>query len=129
MTDTNALVYWAGGKSRRLGKRAVAAFERADAGRATIYVPAIVSLEIWLLALKGTVKLELGLRQWWRSVVNAHWVMVENSHDDVLDAFDLRWAHQDFFDRLIVQSALRLGVPLITSDVAITEWGGVEVVW
>ncbi len=32
-------------------------------------------------------------------------------------------------DRVIVASALRLDLPLVTADRAIAEWGGVEVIW
>ncbi len=129
LTDTHPLVFWAADRPGKLGRRARSAFERAEKGQATIYVPAIVSLEIWLLVRKGVVRLDTGLRQWWASVASDHFVMVDSSHEDVLEAFELNWAHDDFFDRLIVQSARRLGVPLLTADDAITEWGGVEVVW
>lgn len=36
---------------------------------------------------------------------------------------------EDPADRFIVATALELGAPLITSDRAIEEWGGVEVLW
>src|SRR5437867_3158948 len=100
-----------------------------EANRATIYVPAVVSLEVWFLSENRTVKLETGLREWWSKIESGHLVMVENTHEDVLSAFDLAWDHKDKFDRMIVQTALRLSVPLITADSAITEWGGVDVVW
>jgi PIN domain nuclease of toxin-antitoxin system len=48
---------------------------------------------------------------------------------DVFAAYELDWQHSDPYDRLIVATARRLELPLITGDQAITDWGGVEVCW
>ena len=129
LTDTHPLIFWATDKPKRLGRRARSAFAAMEAGRAAIYVPAMVSLEVALLARAGVIRAETGLAEWWRSVESQYLLMVENTHDDVLNAFGLAWDHVDHFDRLIVQTTLRMGVPLITADHAITEWGGVDVIW
>jgi hypothetical protein len=49
--------------------------------------------------------------------------------NDVLRARELDWSHREMSDRMIVASALRLDLPLVTADRAIAEWGGVEVIW
>ena len=129
VTDTHALVFWATDKTRRLGKRARGVFEQHEEQRAAIYVPAIVSFEVSLLVRSGVLKVDSGLRSWWATIGSDNLIMVDNTHDDVLGAHELNWEHPDLYDRMIVQTALRLGVPLITADAAITEWGGVEVIW
>jgi PIN domain nuclease of toxin-antitoxin system len=56
-------------------------------------------------------------------------VHVELTAGDVLAAGELDWDHEDVFDRLIVACALRLDLPLITGDAAITDWAGVRIHW
>lgn len=129
LADTHPLVFWADDRPKKLGRKARAAFEAMEAGRAAIYVPAMVCLEVALLARAGLIRVEPGLAEWWRSIESQYLLMVENTHEDVLNAFRLAWDHVDHFDRLIAQTALRMGLPLITADHAITEWGGVEVIW
>jgi PIN domain nuclease of toxin-antitoxin system len=41
----------------------------------------------------------------------------------------LDWAHRDPADRLICATALEHKIPLVTHDLEITRWGGVQVVW
>jgi hypothetical protein len=49
--------------------------------------------------------------------------------EDVFRARALAWDHPDFFDRMIVATTLRLELPLVTADVAITELGLVKTRW
>ena len=56
VTDTHALLYHAAA-SARLGRRAAAHFERAEARLAIVYVPAAVMWEVALLARGGRASL------------------------------------------------------------------------
>jgi PIN domain nuclease of toxin-antitoxin system len=127
--DTHALVWYAGGASRKLGRDVRKAFEAVDAGEATVYVPAAVVLETWHLALGRVIHPTTTLASWWREVERPNVILDPMSAEDVCAAADLDWDHADPMDRLIAVAALRLGVPLATADEAITRWGGVRVLW
>jgi PIN domain nuclease of toxin-antitoxin system len=129
VTDTHPLVYFAGSRERRLGRKALAAFRAFEAGQAVLYVPATVVLETWLLALGGRLPLRGSLARWWQQMEGPGLVHVELTAADVLAAGELDWDHKDVFDRLIVACALRLDLPLITGDAAITDWAGVPIHW
>ncbi|MCI0672329.1 MAG: PIN domain-containing protein [Myxococcaceae bacterium] len=133
VVDTHPLLFYAGNDLKRLSKRARAAFEAAESGEGFLYVPAPVVLETWLLALNGTIRLQTTLAAWWEDLAASGFHPLDMTRDDILDAAALRWSHRDIFDRLIVATAQRMDLPLLTKDHAITEWAGVsgaiEVVW
>jgi PIN domain nuclease of toxin-antitoxin system len=127
--DTHALVFFASGVDRKLGRRSKRIFEGFEDGRVTLYVPAPVVLETSFLVRSGAVRVPTTLRNWWRLLERPTLVHVDMSHDDVITAAELDWQHEDPYDRLIVSIALRLGAPLVTKDQAIHDWGGIDVVW
>ncbi|MFZ5469849.1 MAG: type II toxin-antitoxin system VapC family toxin [Myxococcota bacterium] len=129
MTDTHPLVWFAAARLRKLSKRARAAFEAYESGRLDLYVPMPVVLETWLLAQGGVIRVETSLERWWRRLRNPRLHFQDISAEDVFAASALGWHHRDLYDRLIVATALALGLPLLTADSAISDWGGVEVVW
>jgi PIN domain nuclease of toxin-antitoxin system len=129
VTDTHPLLYFAGSLERRLGRKARAAFRAFEAGELALYVPATVVLETWLLARGGRLKLRSTLARWWQEIEGPNLLHVELTAADVLAGSELDWDHQDVFDRLIVACALRLELPLITGDAAITDWAGVPIHW
>jgi PIN domain nuclease of toxin-antitoxin system len=96
-------------------------------------VPAPVVFETWLLALNGTIELQTTLAAWWEGLGAAGLHHLDLSRDDILHAAALDWAHHDPFDRLIVATARRMDLPLLTKDRAIVDWaeetGGVEIAW
>ena len=129
VADTHALVWYAGGRTTKLGKRARRAFEAFDRGEATLYVPAPVAIEIWLLEKNGTLQIDGGLARWWRALARPELVHLDLTLDDLLVAARLDLGHADVFDRLVVAQALRVDCPLLTRDTEITDWGGVDVAW
>ena len=129
VTDTHPLVFYAANVLKRLGRKARSAFEAFEAGKATLYVPAPVVLETWMLARAGKLKLRTTLGAWWRDLESAGLVYEPLEGGDVIAASELDWDHNDLFDRLIVSTVRRLELPLITADGEITAWGGVSVHW
>jgi len=127
--DTHPVLFYAGNDRRKLGRVARTFFEELEQGEGTGYVPAPVVMESGFLLKRGTIDHPLGLRSWWRAMERTGLIQVDLTAEDVLAAAELDWSHPDPFDRLIVATALRLGLPLLTRDAAIAEWGGVEVVW
>lgn len=128
VTDTHPIV-WLAAQPRKLGRRAERAFAAYEAGAAVLYVPAPVVLETWFLAKNGRLRRPTTVREWWRAIASPSLVFEPMTAEDVLEAEQLAWRHDDVFDRLIVACALRLGLPLVTADEAITDSGLVDVVW
>jgi PIN domain nuclease of toxin-antitoxin system len=127
--DTHALVFWAGNKPSKLGRSARHVFERYEAGSATLYIPAPVALEVWLLCKNGTLSVA-SFGGWWSKYCQGRGLIhLDLTSEDIVAAADLDWSHEDVFDRLIVATALRVGCPLVTKDRRISEWGGVDVLW
>ena len=129
IVDTHPLVWFAAGRLQKLGRRARPAFLAFERGEAILYVPAPVAIETWFLVRNGTLRPRSSFGAWWQEIARPELVHVELTHADVLAAAELDWAHTDPFDRMIVATARRLGVPLLTGDAAITDWGGVTVEW
>lgn len=129
VTDTQALAAFARNKPALLGRAALAAFEAFDAGRAAIYVPAPVLVELANLARSGKLPVSTTPGAFLRQLADTGLVLLALEPEDVLAAAELAWDHRDPFDRLIVATALRLGLPLLTNDRAIAAWGGVDAIW
>ena len=126
VTDTHAL-YWYLADSPRLGTRATAVFDEADAGRATIYIPAIVLAELFYLNEK------LGRQLDFRSTLlslqaASQFTLLAFQPEDTLD-FDRDSAAPEMHDRIIVGVARRLSLPLLTCDRAIVASNLVSIVW
>jgi PIN domain nuclease of toxin-antitoxin system len=126
VTDTHAL-YWYLTDSPRLGGQADAAFDEADAGRAIIYVPAIVLAELFYLNEK------LGRKLDFRSTLlhlqtAGQFVLLPLLPEDTLD-FDRDSAAPEMHDRIIVGVARRLNLPLLTCDTSIVASNLVTIVW
>ena len=129
VTDTHPLVFHAADAPQRLGTKARKVFDAFEAGEVTLYVPAPVVLETWMLARGGKVRIKTSFAAWWRDLETAGLIHEQLTFAEVIAASELDWSHRDLFDRLIVATARRLKLPLITGDDAITEWGGVQVSW
>ena len=130
VTDTHALLYFAGGSSR-LGKRAAEHFAAAEARRAIIYVPVAVMWEIALLARAGRFNLRRSPRDFFADLYSSPaYQPYDLSAAQVLDADDLApRLNRDPFDALICAAARDLELPLITRDAAIASSGIVGVWW
>ncbi len=128
VTDTHALVWWARGEKRRLGARARRVFERLAEGRAALYVPTLVLVELGDLAQRGILVLAGGPAAWSRGLFGTgRFFPAELTVDIVLRADGLRGIPERT-DRLIAATAAQLGYPLITRDRRLRD-AGVSVIW
>lgn len=129
VTDSQALIWYAIGPHRRLGRRARALFARAERGEATIYVPVLVMAEIAEAIGRGGIRSELGFSRWAeRLLASRHFAAVDLTADIVFEAEAL-YAIPERGDRLIAATASHLECPLITNDPAITRVPGVLTIW
>ena len=129
VTDTHALVFFATGDLRRMSPKTRRIFERAEAQRDRVHVPVICFFEVALLLEHARLQSRLSFEDW-HSLIAAHpGLPVEGlTWDDIREARGLAGL-ADPFDRLIVGTALRLDVPLVTNDERIRDSGLVRTVW
>ncbi|MFQ5680205.1 MAG: PIN domain-containing protein [Gemmatimonadota bacterium] len=129
VVDTHALRWAALGLSRKLGREARRLISRADTGRAAIYVPTIVLVEVGEAAWRGRVRLRGGFSSWTLGLFsNPSYVPLEPTTAVVLRAQEL-YGISERSDRLIAASALELGCPVMTADPEITAHPEVETLW
>lgn len=129
VTDTHALVWYARREWRKLGSSARSLFERAEDGRASIYVPTLALVELGENARRGKVSLQQGVSEWTPALFGmGSFFPVDLTVEIVLRAEEL-YSIPERGDRLIAATAAHLGYPLITRDPEIAAAAGVEVVW
>jgi PIN domain nuclease of toxin-antitoxin system len=129
VTDTHALIWYAIGPSRKVGRRARALFARAEAGQATIYVPTLVLLEIAEAVRRGVVICEGGFSRWAeRLLASGHFPTADLTAAVVFEAEAL-YTIPERGDRLVAATARHLQVPLITRDPDIARVPSVRTIW
>lgn len=125
VTDTIALVLHL--EKRRMGPQAKSAFENAEAGTATIHVPAMVLAEVLYLSERGRIKLSLQTLQ---SYLKKHAQMQVYPLDLlVVSAAATLSDIPELHDRLIAATAVVIGVPLLTNDLVIVAAKNVSTLW
>lgn len=124
VADTHALL-WYLADSPRLSSAAKQTFNKAEAGQATVVVPAIVLAELIWTILKGRISVDL--RQV-LATVQKHYTTTSLEPSDVLKLPALS-SILEMHDRLIVAETLRRHANLITKDEVITRSGLVSVIW
>lgn len=128
VTDTHPLLLHAAGR-RSLGRRSAAHFAACERREAIIYVPAAVIWETSLLARVGRIRLERGVRGFFEELFsNPAFQPFDLTAEQVLLADEER-PNQDPFDGLICAAARSLGLPLISRDREIQDWGRVVTSW
>jgi PIN domain nuclease of toxin-antitoxin system len=128
VTDTHPLLLHAGG-GRGLSRRAAELLAACEGREAIAYVPAAVLWETSLLVRVGRVRLARPLRAFVEDLFsNPAYQPLDLSAEQVCLADESR-PNGDPFDGLVCAAALALGLPLLTRDRAIQEWGKVRTIW
>jgi PIN domain nuclease of toxin-antitoxin system len=128
VTDTHALVWWARGEKQRLGRNARRVYEAVGKGRAVIFVPTLVLVEIGDLARRGIVRLSGGVSAWTRGLLGTGRFLAADLNVDVVLRAEALYGIPERTDRLIAATAAAMDYPLITRDRRIRE-SGVNVIW
>ena len=124
--DTHALV-WYLSRPRRLARSALRLLRAADASRASVLVPAIVTIELTLLREAGRNTVGVPELEGLMAAQPAFSMLPL----DLAQAkeFALLARIRDPFDRMVVAAARAARMPLITADESIHESALVDVVW
>lgn len=127
--DTHTLVWWVTGDGA-LSKKAGKEIERELSG-GTIIVSAISAWEIAMLVAHGRLVLAMDVSSWLATVaeieaVRFHPVDVEIAAKSVELPGNF---HKDPADRMIVATARKLAVPLVTKDDKILCYPHVKTIW
>lgn len=126
LLDTHALA-WAVLSPQKLGIKARRILNEAQKGEVAVSSASIIELG----RLIDADKFDLGARRLSEVFGPAldFYRVLPTSLASAISAPVLGLPHGDPYDRLIVATALELGVPLITIDEKITDSGIVRVVW
>jgi PIN domain nuclease of toxin-antitoxin system len=127
--DTHALVWWVNGDDT-LSKKAKAAIERElDGGQ--IIVSAISAWEIAMLVEREKLVLSMDVASWLTTVSAIDAVRFMPVDVEIgLKSIDLLGEfHKDPADRMIVATARKLAVPLVTRDEKIRVYKHVKTIW
>ena len=116
VTDTHALVWYAMGPQRKLGRGARAMFGRAERGQGTIYVPTLVLVEIAEAVRRRIIRCDEGFSRWANRLLSSgHFLAVDLTAAIVIEAESL-YSIPERGDRLIAATAAHLGCPLLSKD-------------
>jgi PIN domain nuclease of toxin-antitoxin system len=127
--DTHTLVWWVTNDSS-LSKKARAAIERERAG-GEIVVSAISAWEIAMLVERETLAFSMDVESWLATVQQIPGVRFAPIDVDI-STKSVRLPgefHKDPADRLIVATARKFGVPLVTKDLKIRAYAHVKTIW
>ena len=127
--DTHTLVWWVTGDPT-LSKKAKSVIEREQDG-GEIVVSAISAWEITILVEKARLVLSMDVGSWLATVTEIEGVKflpvdVEIASKSVLLPGEF---HKDPADRMIVATARKLAVPVVTKDEKIRSYPHVKTVW
>ena len=129
VTDTHALIWYATGAQRKLGRGARAVFERADRGDAVIYIPALVLVEMAEAMRRGVLRADEGFSRWSERLLDGRRFIAADLTAAVVREADGLYSIPERGDRLIAATAVHRGCPLLTRDPAITRIRTVTTVW
>jgi PIN domain nuclease of toxin-antitoxin system len=129
VADSQALIWYATGAQRRLGRTARSLFARAERGGATIYVPVLVLVEVAEAMHRGVVRSEAGYARWAERLLSSGRFLAADLTPAIVSEAEALYGIPERGDRLIAATAAHLGCPLITNDPVIRRVPSVATVW
>ena len=125
LLDTHTWV-WSFANDALLSSRARTAIREAD----TVYVSPISFFEIGQKVRTGRWPEMQGRVKELPAILKEQGGSIATLTPEIcLDASTMDWEHRDPFDRLIVSTALALGVALVSKDSAFENWDDLTLVW
>jgi PIN domain nuclease of toxin-antitoxin system len=130
MIDTHVLVWWVTGDHTRLSRAATDAIG-AENQPGSIIVSSITAWEIAQLVDRGRMQLATDLAAWLAIVETIPTIaFVPVDIEVAVKSVELPGGfHKDPADRMIVATARKFGVPLVTADELIRGYAHVRTIW
>lgn len=127
--DTHALVWWVAGDAT-LSKKAKAAIDKEMAG-GDIIISSITAWEIAMLVERDKLFLSMDVGSWLATVAEIEVIRFYPVDVEIaMKSVDLPGEfHKDPADRMIVATARKLAVPLVTKDEKIRAYAHVKTIW
>ena len=130
LLDTHALIWWVSGDQDHLSADAEAAIS-AELQGGKIAISSISAWEVAMLVNRGRLALSMDLSAW-LSMVEAIEAVTFISVDNEIGVKAVELPgdfHKDPADRLIVATARKLAVPVVTADDKIRAYSHVRTIW
>ena len=126
LTDTHALLWWFT-VSPKLSPKAAELFSNCEKGECVIFIPSIVIAEALSIFEKKRVSFDF--KKLFKKIdYSDNFVLIPLDYPVLLKMLDLRDI-PELHDKIIVSTALYLGLPLITKDRAIQNLTSIETFW
>jgi PIN domain nuclease of toxin-antitoxin system len=125
LLDTCALIALAQGSLPSAASKALCTAPRA-------FVSQITPWEIAIKAKNGKLTLPLPSLEWMEALARRHTLEFPAGGLDaalLCAAADLPLLHRDPFDRVLVATALRMNLSILTSDQSIAAYPGIQTLW
>jgi len=128
--DTHVWIWWLGDKTK-LSSISMQRIEDELEQNSTIVLSSISVWEIAMLVGKGRLELTLNVRDWIRKTEGLPFVrFVPVDNTIMLRSVELPGKfHNDPADRIIVATAMTMGLPIVTKDKKIQFYEYVETCW
>ncbi len=128
--DTHVLVWWASG-SDSLSARASKVIQKTLTQKREIIVSSISAWEIAMLIQKGRLILNMDVESWLSEVSQidgVRFVPVDNEIGIKSTMLPGEF-HKDPADRMIVATARKFALPIVTADEKISQYAHVKTIW
>jgi PIN domain nuclease of toxin-antitoxin system len=127
--DTHVLVWWIAGDAT-LSKKAKAAIDKEMAG-GDIIISSITAWEIAMLVERDKLFLSMDVGSWLATVAEIEAIRFFPVDVEIaMKSVDLPGEfHKDPADRMIVATARKLAIPLVTKDEKIRAYAHVKTIW
>lgn len=127
LLDTHAWIPWVAEDYHFLSKAAIKAIKKAE----SLGVSAISCWEVAMLSSKKRLTLQLDVQDWVEIALKRPGIQLMNLDPEIL-VLSTRLPgefHPDPADQMIAATALKYGIPLVTKDKYIHQWGHIETIW
>lgn len=128
--DTQVLVWWVSGLGS-LSSTAKRAIDKTLSGNGEVFVSSISAWEIAMLVEKGRLTLSMDVESWLDEVSQidgVRFLPVDNEIGVKATVLPGDF-HKDPADRMIVATARKLALPLVTADEKILQYAHVKTIW
>jgi PIN domain nuclease of toxin-antitoxin system len=130
MLDTHVLLWWANGDADMMSDDAVAVIA-AVSQPGEIMISSITAWEIAMLVARGRLSLSMNVTAWLGLVQQTQTIRFVPIDNEIgVNSVELPGEfHKDPADRLIVATARKFNVPIVTADEKLRSYPHVRTIW